>query len=110
MPKYMLIYHGPAQDMAAMSDDARQAEMGRWMEWMEKVGPNLVDAGAPFGENTSVKADGSRSEPAPVTGYTVVLADDLEGAVSLTDGHPYLASGDDTAVDVHEMIDMGPPQ
>ena len=75
MAKFVLLYKGAAPDMASMSPEDIQAEMGRWHDWMARVGAALVDGGLPFGASASVVDDGSEGKPAPMTGYTIVEAE-----------------------------------
>ena len=90
-----------------MGQDAVQAEMARWHAWMSGLGPALLDPGAPFGASGSVVDDGSTGSAAGLTGYTIVQADDLAAARSLTDGHPFLAEGKgDYAIDLFELMAM----
>lgn len=109
MPKYMFLYRGEATDMSSLTPDDVQAEMDRWGAWMGKLGPALLDPGAPFHSEVkaSVVDDGTEAATAPLTGYGIVEADDLEAATALTDGHPFLRDGTgDYAVDVFELVDM----
>lgn len=104
MPNYMLIYKGDATDMSEMTEEEGQAVMAKWGVWMEKVGPAMRDIGAPFGESSSLVDDGSEGTPAPLTGYSIVEADDMSGAKTLADGHPYLSEGKgDYAIDIVEL-------
>ncbi len=110
MPNYMLVYKGDATDMSAMTPEQTQEEMALWGAWYEKQGPAIVDGGAPFAANTTVRADDGSEGPAPLTGYTVVQADSLEAAVAMTDGHPFIREAGNYAIDVYECVDMSPPE
>ncbi len=110
MPKYILLYKGQATDMSAMAPEAVEAEMAKWGEWMGRVGPQMIDPGAPFSVSTSVVDDGSEGTASSLTGYGIVEAADLEGAKAHCKGHPYLADGNgDFAIDVFELVDMPTP-
>ena len=105
MPKYMMVYKGEATDMSDMSEEQQGQIMAAWGAWMENVGSALADVGAPFGPNVSVVDDGSEGNATPLSGYTIVEADDMAGAKALADGHPYLsAKSGDYAVDIYEMM------
>lgn len=93
MAKFMMIYKGEATDMADMSEEDAAGVMAKWGAWMEKVGPALADVGTPFGPGISKVDDGSTAAPISLTGYSIVEANDLEGAQVLADGHPYLSEG-----------------
>ncbi len=105
MPRFIMIYKGEATDMSEMTEDQGAEVLAKWGTWMGRVGPALVDIGTPFGPGTSVVDDGSSGTPVSLSGYSIVEADDLPGAVSLTEGHPYLGEGaGNFAIEVYEMM------
>ena len=105
MAKYMLIYKGEATDMSDLPEEAVAAVFAKWATWMEKVGPAMSDIGTPFGPATSVVDDGSRGDNEALTGYSIIEAADMDEAVALTDGHPYLSEGKgDFAIQIHELM------
>ncbi len=104
MPKYVLSYRGNKQ---MPSDEGEVAEiMAAWGAWFGSVGEALVDGGNPFSVATSVASDGSVGAPIPneLTGYSIVNAADLDGAVAIAKGCPVLGAGG--IVDVNECVDM----
>ena len=88
-----MIYKGEATDMAEMTPEEGAAVLAKWGEWMGKVGSALVDVGSPFGPGKSIVDDGSTGDAVSLTGYSIVDANDLDHAQSLTEGHPYLSDG-----------------
>ena len=105
MPKFMMIYKGEAADMSDMTEEQQADVMGKWMEWMGRVGDGMADIGTPFGPGTSIVDDGSEASADAMTGYTILEADDLAGAKALVDGHPYLSEGKGNyAIDVFELM------
>ncbi|MGI9610796.1 MAG: YciI family protein [Acidimicrobiia bacterium] len=105
MAKFMMIYKGEATDMSEMTPEQGAEVMAKWGAWMGKVGPALTDVGSPFGPGVSVVDDGSTGQPASLTGYSIVEADDLAGAQALADGHPYLSDGaGDYAIEIFELM------
>jgi hypothetical protein len=104
MAKYMMIYKGEATDMSEMTPEQGAEVMAKWETWMGRIGNALSDVGAPFGAGTSVVDDGSTTETAAMTGYSIVEADSLEAAAALADGHPYLSDSDGKyAIDIFEL-------
>lgn len=104
MPNYVLTFHG---EMGGMPDDpeAVEAVMQEWGAWYGSMGDALVDGGAPFGETTAIAPDGSHaSNPASLTGYTVIKADDMAGAEAIAKGCPVLKNGH--TVQISQSIDM----
>ena len=102
MNKYLLVYLG-GQTPA----DPKEAEKynAEWMEWFNVLGKSIVEMGAETkvgkvtGE-TGVKAPGTN----PVTGYTVMQADSLDSAITLTKGCPGFKHN--MKISVSEIIPM----
>ncbi len=94
MSKFIFLYKGPATPMDQYTEEQSAEQMAAWGAWMEKVGPALRDAGAPFTPaRAAVADDGSAPEATDLNGYTIIEADDLGAATALADGHPFLAEG-----------------
>ena len=55
MSKFLFLYKGPATPMEDYTPEQSAEQMQAWGAWMGKLGPALVDPGAPFG---GVKASG----------------------------------------------------
>lgn len=105
MARYMLVYKGEATSMEEMTPEEGAEVMAKWMAWMGKIGPAMSDVGSPFGPGSSVVDDGSMGSAASLTGYSIVEAENMDAAVSLTDGHPYLSDGGGNyAIDVFELL------
>jgi hypothetical protein len=105
MPRYMMVYKGPATDMADMTEEQANEVMGKWAVWMQDVGAAMVDMGTPFGPGKSLVDDGSEGTAGQLNGYSVVEADDMDGAAALAKGHPFLSDGTgDFAIDIYELL------
>jgi hypothetical protein len=105
--KYLLLYRGPATPMAEFTPEQSAEQMRAWGDWMGRVGPAMVDGGAPFGQRTSVSDDGTSPAVSDQNGYTIVEADSLDGARALTDGHPFLSEGKGRyAIEIFELTPM----
>ncbi len=105
MAKFILIYKGPATDMADMTEEQSKEVMAKWGAWMEKVGGALADVGSPFGPGASVVDDGSSRNAADLTGYSIVEAADMNAAKAFTDGHPFLSEGKGNfSIEVYELL------
>ncbi|MDB5541376.1 MAG: hypothetical protein JWQ89_3103 [Devosia sp.] len=102
MPNYLLAYHGGG---TPEGEEAQAAVMEAWNDWLDETGDAMLDLGSPVGATRTVQADGSVSEaPAvPVTGYSIVEAEDMEGAIAIARGCPILVDGG--SVEVAELID-----
>ena len=105
MAKFMMVYKGEATDMSAMTEAEVSAVMAAWGVWIQNVGPALVDVGTPFGSGVSVVDDGSAGTAVSLSGYSIVEADDMDGARAFASNHPFLSEGKgDFAVDVYELM------
>jgi hypothetical protein len=93
MATYLITYHGG--DGMPASPEARQQMLAAFQAWAAGTGKSMIDPGAPLGPS-KVVTSGSVSDGAAdgrMGGYTVLSADDLDSAVSLVQGHPFLARG-----------------
>lgn len=105
MKKFILLYNGPATNTADMSEEERNAVMVKWGDWMKKVGDALVDMGMPMANGVSVVDDGSQGIPSELNGYSIIQAEDIDGARALVEGHPFLSEGSGKfSVEVHELL------
>jgi hypothetical protein len=91
MPKFLITYHGAG----APAPEQAQEAMAAFMAWASSVGEALVDPGAPLGPARTVTAASVSDGPAdgPANGYSIVQAADLESALELVKGHPFVSRG-----------------
>ena len=94
MEKFMLIFHGGIQQDASPQD--LQANMGKWMEWVEKLnkegkyvsGEALLPGGKLVSGKTTV-TDGPYTEGKEVVGgFFVINANTFEEAVAECQDYP----------------------
>jgi hypothetical protein len=104
MPSYVLAYTGGGMPE---TDDERRAELAAWGEWYGRLGAAVVDGGNPFGPSATVGPDGAVTRPgrSGLTGYSIVSADDLDGALTHAESCPILRSGG--SVEVYETFAVG---
>ena len=105
MPKFVFAYHGGT----GMPESAEEQEqlMAAWGAWFGEMGDAVIDGGNPIGQTVTVGPGGSTTEgggPNPLTGYSLISADDMDGALKLAGGCPALDSGG--SVEVAEALDM----
>jgi hypothetical protein len=104
MTKYVYVFHGGT---IPDSEEERNAQMAKWGQWFEGLGPAIVDPGAPVGKSRTVSNGGSISDDGganPVSGYTVIQADSFDDATEKAKGCPILVRGG--SVEVAEAIEM----
>ena len=91
MPKYVIAYLGGKQ---AANPEARAAQMAKWKTWVEGLGNRMVNPGTPLGQGKLVSADGvSERGPNHLTGFSIVLADNMDAALGIAQSCPFLEIG-----------------
>src|SRR5215831_4926350 len=95
MKKFMLLYNGPATPPDQITPEMAKKLMDAFGAWAQKVGGALADFGNPMAPAmaTAVVGDGTQGKPLQLNGYSIVEAEDLDGAVKLVEGHPFLSTG-----------------
>jgi len=86
MAKFLFLYFG---GNPPKSPEEGKRVMDAWMAWFGRVGDKVADGGAPLGPRKSVGGNAASA----ATGYSIVNAANLDEAITLTKGHPHLASG-----------------
>jgi hypothetical protein len=105
MAKFLLAYHG-----GTMPEDPAEiaASLEPWIAWYGALGASLLDPGNPVGQAAYVGPDGSVQAGGganPVSGYTLIEAENLDAAVAIAKSNPLLAVGG--SVEVAETFAMG---
>jgi hypothetical protein len=102
MPKYLIAYYGNPKFETPQHG---KAYMTKWRAWMSGLGEALIDPGAPLNKGKRLSSRGDVSDPGSefLSGFSILAADDLDGALRLTHGCPHLDHG---AVEVAEVMDM----
>lgn len=104
MGKYVFGYHGGGM---AETEEEQARVMAAWGSWMGELGSALTDPGNAIMQAKTVNADGTITEGGganPLTGYSIVEANSLDGAIALAKGCPIFESGG--SVEVAETIEM----
>ncbi|MDR6506862.1 YciI family protein [Arthrobacter oryzae] len=108
MKKFVVLYIATqsAQElMAESSPEAAQEGMKAWMQWADKAGEALVDLGTPLGAGKEVTSTGVSDTESTVGGYSVLQAEDMDGALALLEGHPHLMLPG-ASIRAYEALDM----
>jgi hypothetical protein len=105
MPKYLMIYHGGG--MPETPEEGAKA-IAAWDTWYQSMGAAVVDGGAPVGQSHIVSSAGhvDNGGANPVSGYTIVEANNYASACKHAAGNPMVVDGSGS-VEVAEFIDMG---
>ena len=106
MQEFLLVYHGasgPMPESQAEIDKVVQA----WGAWFVRLGDAVVDGGNPVGRSKTILPDGkveNHGGPDPASGYSIIMADDIDDAVEKAKGCPHL--GDGGTIEVAPIIEM----
>lgn len=109
MKKFLVIYYSPQGAMEKMKD-ATPEEMAEgmkpWMDWKEKCGDGMVDMGAPLANGRKVSKDGAEASSVEVSGYSMLQAEDMDGAVEMLKEHPHLEWTEGCRIEVFEAMPL----
>ena len=99
---YLLLYSGGGMPE---TEEEQAAVMKAWDSWMHDLGSALKDGGNPFapGAAKTISADGAvRDGAGSASGYSIIIADSLDDAVTKSKGCPVLQSG--ATIEVYETF------
>jgi hypothetical protein len=104
MPDFMLAYHG---GKAPESPEEGEKVMAAWQAWYQDLGDSVVHPGNPVGMSKTVSATGVEDHGGanPLSGFTILRAEDMESACKMAAACPMVADGSGTA-EVAPLIDM----
>ena len=104
MPDFIFAYHG---GKAPDTPEEGEKAMAAWGAWYEEMGPNLVNPGNPVGMSKTVSTSGIADDGGanPLSGFTVVRADDMDAACKMAQGCPMVADGTGS-VEVAPIMEM----
>jgi hypothetical protein len=101
MPKYVIAYHGGKKFESAQQGAAHKA---KWESWVGGLGDAVVNPGTPLGRGKLVSSDGiSDGGENLLTGFSIVMADNMDAALALAERCPYLEIG---TIEVAEVLEM----
>jgi hypothetical protein len=93
MPTFLLSHRAPTNSTGRSAD-----AMAAWNAWFDSLGADLVDRGNPV---FAARTLGNCGAGTALGGYTLVTADDLDAAVTLARGCPFLQH--DGGIEVGEL-------
>ncbi len=110
MKKFIVTFHAPASameqmgQMATASAEEQKEAVAPWMEWAERVGSALVDAGSPLMGGQTLTKSGSSPSDKGVVGYSILQAEDMQAAKALLEDHPHLEWVAGCEIEVYETM------
>jgi hypothetical protein len=102
--KFLFVYYG---GMMAATPAAQKKSMEAWMGWFKGMGKGLADMGASTKPGGMMVGKGGAKAIAMgdmVTGYSVVMTDNMDAAVKMAKGSPSMPDGGSVAV--YELMPM----
>src|SRR4051812_30420542 len=93
MTKYVVLYHAPesvAERFARATPEEAQLGVQAWIDWADRLGPALIDAGSPLANPVTLTRAGRSDEKSTVIGMSIVQADSMEAALALVEDHHHL--------------------
>lgn len=104
MPEYVLAYHGGSRP-STQEEGAKFQQ--KWMAWIKSIGDAAVNPAIPLGMSKTVGADGVTDDGGsnPLSGLTIVKADNMDAAIEMAKGCPHLDIGG--TLEVAEVMKMG---
>jgi len=99
--KFLFVYYGGG---IATTPAAQKKSMDAWNAWFAKLGKSVVDPGAPTKPGRMVGKTVKAITGGMVTGYSVVMADNLEAAAAIAKSSPQITDGG--TIGVYEIMPM----
>ena len=101
MPKYVIAYLGGKQFENPQEGAAHRA---KWKAWVGDLGGAVVNPGTPLGKGKLVSSAGVSDAGANrLTGFSMVMADNMDAALEMAQRCPYLVYG---TIEVAEVVEM----
>jgi len=103
MSKFIFAFHGGTPPK---TPEEGKAMMAAWMAWMDEIKGSIIDPGAPVGMSKTVSGKGVADDGGanPISGFTIVEAADMDGAIAMAKGCPINTGGG--SVEVAELMSM----
>jgi hypothetical protein len=78
--------------------------MAKWKAWVDGLGERMVNPGMPLGLGKLVTSNGvSERGPNHLTGFSIVLADNMDAAIEVAQRCPFLEIG---TIEIAEGLEM----
>lgn len=103
MPKFLFVYHGG--NKPETPEEVAEV-MTKWNGWFETLGSAVVDGGNPVGMSKTVTSNDvlDHGGANPVSGYSIISADNAGDAAEKAKGCPVLEAGGE--VELAEIVEM----
>jgi hypothetical protein len=97
----MLSYYGGKKPE---SRERCEGYIEQWDTWEEDIGDDLIDAGKPLGKPKIISSAGiTDSGPNPLTGFSILEANNIDAALIMVKSNPHLNIGG--TIEVAELLE-----
>lgn len=109
MKKFLILYKAPVDamtQMAGASSEQQAKGMETWMQWAKKTGAHLLEMGSPLMNALQMSPNGKTARTQnQIVGYSILQAENLDGAVALLKEHPHLSGwSTDATIEINESM------
>lgn len=106
MPSYIIAYHGGEKPE---SPEEGSKQMAKWKAWLAGLGDAVINPGTPLGKSMMVSSAGVSDAGGSdaMSGFSTVKADNLDTAIEMAKGCPFLETGG--TLEVAEIKEMPAP-
>lgn len=102
MPQFIFTYHGGNKPE---TPEEGQKRMKEWKAWAAKLGSALINPGASVSATKVLTKNGvSGGSPHPITGFSILEAENMKAALELLKHCPYFGYGG--TLEVSEMMEV----
>lgn len=107
MKKFMIIYISPISsvDQMKVGTDEMQKGIQAWSDWFTKQGNAIIDPGNMLGNGIEVSKNGSTQSKAPIGGYSIVQAEDIDTVEKMVADNPNLMIPE-ASIEIFEIMPM----
>lgn len=102
MVDFIFAYHGGKKPE---TPEAGKEVMAKWEAWIARHNASMVNSGNPVGMSKTVSAKGVTDDGGanPLSGFSIVKADDIEAAIVIAKDCPHLDGG---TIEIAPIIEM----
>ncbi|MDH5230583.1 MAG: hypothetical protein OEZ58_17915 [Gammaproteobacteria bacterium] len=102
MHKFVFAYHGGQKPE---TPQAGEVMLNEWKNWMAQHQQALIDPGNPVGPSKTVSSHSISDDGGvnPLSGYTLVQAEDMAAALEMAQSCPHLSHG---TIEVAEILPL----
>ena len=103
MSNYIIAYHGGRKPE---NPEEGAKHMAKWKAWVGGLGDAVVNPGTPLGKSKIVSSSGVSDDGGPnaMSGFSIVKADNMDAALEMAKGCPFLELGG--TLEVAEVMEM----